>query len=68
MAKFTIIRRELVDELGMLYHMKVDNAYVVVEEFNEFSTIAQYSAKYDQVKLITVKTENLDKTKRLQEG
>ena len=68
MAKFTIIKQKTVDELSMLYHMKVDNAYIVLEEFNEFSTIAQYSAKYNQVKLITVKTENLDKTKRLQEG
>ena len=68
MAKFTIIKRELVDELNMLYSMKIDNSYVVVEEYNEFSTIFQYSKKYDQVKMITVKTENLDPTKRLQEG
>ena len=68
MAKFTIIKRELVDELTMLYSMKIDNSYVVVEEYNEFSTIFQYSKKYDQVKMITVKTENLDPTKRLQEG
>ncbi len=67
-AKFTIIKRELVDELKMLYSMKIDNTYVVVEEYNEFSTIFQYSKKYDQVKMITVKTENLDPTKRLQEG
>ena len=68
MAKFTVIKREMVDELNMLYAMKIDNSYVVVDEYNEFSTIFQYSKKYDQVKLITVKTENLDPSKRLQEG
>lgn len=68
MAKFTIIKRDTVDQLLMLYTMKEDNAYVVVDEFNEYSTIFQYSSKYDQVKMISVKTENLDPTKRLLEG
>lgn len=68
MAKFTIIKRDTVDQLLMLYTMKEDNAYVVVDEFNEYSTIFQYSSKYDQVKMISVKTENLDPKKRLLEG
>lgn len=68
MAKFTIISRDKVDELLMLYKMQVDNSYIVLEEYNEFSTICQYSSKYDQVKMITVKTENLDKSKWLHEG
>ena len=68
MAQFTIIKRDVVDQLLMLYKMKVDNEYVVVEEFNGYSTIFQYSSKYDQVKMISVKTENLDPLKRLQEG
>lgn len=68
MAKFTIIRKEKIAELEMLYHMKIDNLYVVVEEYNEYSTIFQYSRKYDQVKLITVQTANLDPNLRLHEG
>ena len=68
MAKFTIISKDKVDELLMLYKMQVDNSYIVLEEYNEFSTICQYSSKYDQVKMITVKTENLDKSKWLHEG
>lgn len=68
MAKFTIISKDKVDEILMLYKMQVDNSYIVLEEYNEFSTICQYSSKYDQVKMITVKTENLDKSKWLHEG
>ena len=66
--KFTIIKREHLDMMKMLYAMKEDNAFIIVDEFNGYSTIAQYSSKYDQVKLIDVKSENLDISKRLQEG
>ena len=68
MAKFTLISRDVVDEMLMLYQMKIDNAYIVVEQFNEYSTICQYSAKYDTLKLITVLSENLDSNLRLHEG
>lgn len=68
MTKFTIIKREKMDELHMLYTMCIDNAYTVLEEFNGYSTIAQYSKKYDQIKIISVKSDNLDRSKRLQEG
>lgn len=68
MAKFTIIREEKLEGLSLLYRMKIDNQYVVVEEFNGFSTIFQYSKKYDQVKMITVQTSALDPNLRLQEG
>lgn len=65
---FTIVKETALDEMKMLYRMKEDNAYIVLDEYKEFSVIAQYSSLYDQVKIITVKTENLDKTKRLYEG
>lgn len=68
MAKFTIIKRNIADQLIMLYNMKIDNLYIVCEEYNGFSTILQYSKKYDQVKMITVKSEDLDPRLRLQEG
>lgn len=68
MAKFTIIKRNIADQLIMLYNMKIDNTYIVCEEYNGFSTILQYSKKYDQVKMITVKSEDLDPRLRLQEG
>lgn len=68
MAKFTIIKRDIADQLIMLYNMKIDNLYIVCEKFNSFSTILQYSKKYDQVKMITVKSEDLDPHLRLQEG
>lgn len=65
---FTIIKRNDLDEMKMLYAMRQDNAYIVLDEYNEYSTIAQYSSKYDQVKVISVKTANLDPSKRLQQG
>lgn len=68
MAKFTVLSKEVVDELTMLYQMRIDNSYIVVDEYNEFSVICQYSSKYDQVKMITVRTENLDPVKRLRAG
>ena len=68
MAKFTIIKKEAADGLMKLYETKKDNSYIVVDVFNEYSTIFQYSAKYNQVKMISVKTENLNPTDRLQEA
>lgn len=65
---FTIVKRTDLDEMKMLYMMREDNAYIVLNEYNEYSTIAQYSSKYDEVKIISVKTENLNPNKRLQEG
>lgn len=60
MAKFTIIKRDHVDQLLMLYAMRIDNSYIVIDSNNGFSTIAQYSEKYKQVKLITVPTDQLN--------
>ena len=65
---FTIVKETALDEMKMLYRMKEDNSYIILDEYKEFSVIAQYSSLYDQVKIITVKTENLDKSKRLYEG
>lgn len=68
MSKFVIVSRQAVDEMLMLYRMKQDNVYSIIEENNGFSTIAQYSGKFDSVKIVTVKSENLDTTKRLTGG
>lgn len=68
MAQFTIMTRKNVDEIKLLYALKRDNTYIVLDEYNGVSTICQYSSKYDQVKIIKVKSDKLNLHDRLQEG
>lgn len=68
MSKFIILDRDSIYNLRPLYEAKNDNAYIVLEEYNGYSTIAQYSYKYDNIKIVTVLTDNLDKNKALYEA
>lgn len=63
-AKMFFLYPEQVKPLEKLCSDKVDGAYIVLSKTGdkgEFSHIAQYSGYYNNIKLITVKTEDLDK-------
>lgn len=68
MPKFIVISQEQLDTINVINNMKVDNLYTVLDEYEDYSTICQYSKKYDNLHIVSVKTENLDKTKSMLAG
>lgn len=65
MAKFFTIQSDQIRQIEKLIHNARDNEYVVLQQSNGFSDIAQWSDKYQCVKVITVPTDRLDWTQRL---
>ena len=65
MAQFRIIRQDDLKSINHINEMKLDNMYVTIDEYNGYSTIIQYSSKYDNFKIISVPTERLDKNYEL---
>lgn len=65
MKKFYIIPLNDVSKIKRLYSNRINNQYIVLNYYEEYSDIAQYSLKYDMVTIKTVKTSNLDTTKEL---
>lgn len=60
MAQFTVLKQEELETINAINRMKINDAYVVLNEYNGYSTICQYSQKYDNFHIVSVKTENLD--------
>ena len=58
--RITIIKQSQVETLNIMNTLKIDNQYMVLDEYNGYSTICQYSKKYDNFHIANVKTENLD--------
>lgn len=65
MAKFFNLEAEHVNSINKLIKNKRNNEYVVLAESNGFADIAQWSDKYQNVRIITVRSANLDWTYRL---
>lgn len=65
MKKFYIIPLNDVSKIKLLYSNRINNQYIILNYYEEYSDIAQYSLKYDMVTIKTVKTSNLDTTKEL---
>ena len=65
MKKFYVIPLDDVSKIKRLYSNRINNQYIVLNYYEEYSDIAQYSLKYDMVSIKTVKTSNLDTTKEL---
>ena len=51
--------------LQVLFENRIDGQYCVLQEDNGFSDIVQYMAKWDDLKICTVQTKNLDINKRV---
>lgn len=63
--KMILINQDSMESMNIINKLKVDNMFVVLEEYNGFSTIAQYSKKYNNFHVVSVKTENLDRKMEL---
>ena len=61
-TKFTVVRQEALLGINLINQIKHDNMYVVLDEYNGFTTICQYSRKYDDFHIVTVSTDKLDKS------
>lgn len=61
MTKFFNLEEEHVKKIYALTKLKNDNQYVVLQHGHRFSDIAQWSDKYQNVRIITVPTEKLDR-------
>lgn len=65
MAKFFNLEAEHINSINRLVANRRDNEYVVLAESNGFTDIAQWSDKYQNVRIVTVRSCNLDWTHRL---
>ncbi len=68
LARIIVINQEQLETINVMNNMKIDNLYTVLNENEEYSTIVQYSKKYDNMHIATVKTDNLDKSKSVVAG
>lgn len=64
-TKFTVLRQEALIGINLINTIKHDNMYVVLDEYNGYSTICQYSSKYDNFHIITVQTDRLNPKMKL---
>lgn len=60
MNKFIVIAQENINEINAINNLQVDDMYTVLNEYNGYSTICQYSKKYDSFHIATVKTDRLN--------
>ena len=65
MAKFFTLEEKQVQNIMKLFERKFNNEYVLIQSSNGFTDIAQYSDKYQNVRLCTVKSENLVTSNRI---
>lgn len=65
MAKFFNIEEDVLVGINRLMQVKRDRLYVVLQEANGFTDIAQYSDKYQNIRIVTVPSDRLDKSNRL---
>lgn len=65
MAKFFNIEEDVLVGINRLMQVKHDGMFVVLQQSNGFTDIAQYSDKYQNIRIVTVPTDRLDESKRL---
>lgn len=65
MAHMFILNEKQVKLIQELLTNKFNNEYVLLNEGNGFADIAQYSEKYDNVRLVTVRNDRLTKIDRI---
>lgn len=59
MAKFFNIEGEQLARINRLYQRQVDGEYIILGQANGFTDIAQWSEKYMNIHIVTVRSENL---------
>lgn len=65
MAHFIFLTEDQVNDIKTLFKNRFNNEYIVLNEGNGFSDIAQFSEKYDNVRLVTVRNDKLSKADKL---
>ena len=65
MSKFVLVQEDDLRQMKRLFENARDNEYVLLQESNGFSDIAQYSDKYQALRIVTVVSKHLDWTNRL---
>lgn len=65
MSKFVLVQEDDLKQMRRLFDNARDNEYVLLSESNGFSDIAQYSDKYQAIRIVTVVSKHLDWTNRL---
>lgn len=62
---FFYLEENRLNGLFKLFKNKQDGQYMVLNESNGYSDIAQYSEKYQNIRIISVKTDHLKKEDEL---
>lgn len=60
MSKFFYIEEELIKSVNLLFRNKFDGQFVILSKGARFSDIAQWSDKYNNVRIVTVPNDKLD--------
>lgn len=68
MAKMIVLKQEVLDTINVINNLKIDDMYVVMNEYEGVSTICQYSKKYDNFHIVWVKSDNLNKSLEMKQG
>lgn len=61
-----IISRYDMDFVRTLFGSAIDGQYLVLNESDGYADIAQYSARYDTVKVLTVRSDRLNRMLELE--
>lgn len=65
MAKFFNVESDKLKLMNVLLDRKVDNEFIVLSEYKEICDICQYSAKYQNLHIVSVPRGHLDMNYRL---
>ena len=57
--KMIIIKPEHIQNMNKLMTIKQNDAFFIMDEYNGYSKICQYSSKYDNLHIVEVKSDNL---------
>lgn len=65
MAHMFFLEEQKIRLLQRLVKERIDGSYILLQKGHEFSDIAQWSDKYQNVKLVCVRTSQLDESQRI---
>lgn len=60
MNRMIIVNQKNVDDIQMMNKLQIDDMYTILYQNEEYSIICQYSKKYDNFHIVSVKTDRLN--------
>lgn len=66
MAKMFCVDDYSVSQIQRLINRKVDQEYIIIQKWDKYCDIAQWCDKYQNVRIITVPADKLEKRMALQ--